>query len=252
MTPLLWLLLCQLPSSLPVYRPDSLVNAASQTNDRFASNSVATLYGVNLSFGTASSVIPADPRPGWRFPDELAGVRLLLGTERLELFYVSPTQINFRLPMGLRGSRNFLQLVRDGVAGPRIEFPIREVAPELFTTPDNWILATRVDGTLVTADKPVRSGETVVFYGTGFGPTIAPAVGLQTSVNWLENPSQFAVVVNGTPLLGVYYVGVTPGFSALYQVNYTFSDAIVETNPEVRVSMRGDLSREGTRIWFTP
>jgi uncharacterized protein (TIGR03437 family) len=251
-TLLAWLLLCQLPSSLPVYHPESLVNSASQTNDRFAPNSVATLYGVNLSFNTAAFSPAPEPRPGWRYPDELGGVRLLLGTERLELFYVSPTQINFRLPVGLRASTNFLQLVRDGVAGPRISFRSRDVAPELFTTPDHWILATRVDGTLVTEDKPVRPGETVVFYGTGFGPTIASSVGLQTSINWLENPSQFVVVVNGEPRLGVYYVGVTPGFSGLYQVNFTFTDAIKETNPEVRVSMRGDHSREGTRIWFMP
>jgi uncharacterized protein (TIGR03437 family) len=245
-----WLWLLQLPSSLPVYREDSLVNAASQSGDRVAPNSVQTLYGVNLSFRTATASVPANARAGWQYPTELGGVRLLMGAERLELFYVSPTQINFRVPL-FRATTTAIELLRDGVAGPRIPVRIREVAPELFTTPDNWLLATRPDGSLVTAEKPAKPGETIVFYGTGFGPTLAPSLGLQTSVNWLDNPFGFSVLVNGEAVLGVYYVGVTPGFSGLYQVNYTLPD-LKEPNPEIRVSSRGDRSREGTRLWVTP
>ncbi len=245
----LWLL--QLPSSLPVYRDDSLVNAASQTGDRFAPNSVLTLYGVNLSFRTSSASRPAEPLAGWLYPSELGGVRLSLGNEWLELFYVSPTQVNFRLPAGLRALNQPLQLQRDGVAGPRLTIRIRDLAPELFTTPDNFILATRPDGSLVTPEKPARPGETVVFYGTGFGPTIASLIGLQTSVNWLKDVAEFAVYVNGEAMPGLYYAGVTPGFSGLYQVNYTLP-AITTRDPEIRVAARGDRSREGTRLWFTP
>ena len=250
MTLFCWLWLLQLPSSLPVYREDSLVNAASQTNDRFAANSVLTLYGTNLSFNTSGVTPPPDRKAGWLYPNELGGVRLVVGTERVELFYVSPTQINFRLPL-FRPANTMLQLIRDGVTGPRIPLRIRDVAPELFTTPDNWILATRPDGSLVTADKPAKPGETVVFYGTGFGSTLASSVGLQTAVNWLEYASEFSVLVNGEPAPGLYYVGVTPGFSALYQVNYTLPEG-KGTNPEIRVSARGDRSREGTRLWVAP
>lgn len=87
---LCWLWLFQLPNSLPVYRMDSLVNAASQTNDRFAPNSVLTLYGVNLSYSTAKFTPPADPKPGWLYPTELGGALLQMGTVLLELFGVRP------------------------------------------------------------------------------------------------------------------------------------------------------------------
>ncbi len=245
----LWLL--QLPSSAPVYNEGSLVNAASQTVDRFAPNSVLTLYGTNLAFGTAVARPPSPPRAGWLYPDQLGGVRLYLGLGFLELIYVSPTQINFRLPAGLRPSNYDIQLLRDSVVGPRFSIRVRDLAPELFTTPDNWILATRPDGSLVTADTPARPGETIVFYGTGFGPTMATSAGLQTTVNWLQHFPEFAVLMNGEPSPGLYYAGVTPGYSALYQVNFTLP-ATETPNPEIRVSARGDRSREGTRLWFKP
>lgn len=251
MTAIFLLCLLQLPSSVPVYREDSLVNAASQTGDRFAANTILTLYGTRLSFNTGSANPPPTARPGWIYPTDIGGVRLSLGTTYVELFYVSPTQVNFRLPAGLLPDNYFLQLVRDGTSGPRIPIRIRDVAPELFTTPENWLLATHADGSLVTADKPARAGETIVFYGSGFGPTIAAATGLQTAVNWLLHRSEFAVWVNGEARPGIYYVGVTPGFSGLYQVNYTLPEGVA-ANPEIRVSARGDRSREGTRLWVTP
>lgn len=251
MTALLWLWLLQLPSSLPVYREDSLVNAASQTGDRFAPNSILTLYGTRLSFQTAAAQPPSPPRMGYLYPNDLGGVRLSLASAFLELFYVSPTQVNLRLPAGLLPGNYFFQLARDGVSGPRFSVRIRAVAPELFTTPENWLLATRPDGSLVTAEKPAKPGETIVFYGTGFGPTLAPATGLQTAVNWLEHRSEFEVLVNSEATPGLYYVGVTPGFSGLYQVNYTLPETIT-ANPEIRVSARGDRSREGTRLWVSP
>ncbi len=227
------------------------MNAASQTGDRFTANSILTLYGTTLSFRNAAASPPSPPRLGWLYPNDLSGVRLSLGSSLLELFFVSSTQVNFRLPAGVVPGNYFFQLARDGVNGPRFSVRIRDVAPELFTTPENWLLATRPDGSLVTAEKPARPGETIVFYGTGFGSTLAPATGMQTAVNWLEHRTEFQVLVNGDSMPGIYYAGVTPGFSGLYQVNYTLPEG-VPVNPEIRVSARGDRSREGTRLWVAP
>ena len=250
-TLLCWLWLLQLPSSAPVYSEASLVNAASQTTDRFAPNSVLTLYGANLAYSTAVARPPSPPRAGWLYPELLGGVRILVGGPFLELLFVSPTQINFRLPAGMRPANYTIQLNRESVLGPPIQIRVRDLAPELFTAPGNWLLATRPDGSLVTAETPARSGETIVFYGTGFGATVAPSTGIQTAVNWLQHFPEFAVLVNGEPSPGLYYAGVTPGYSALYQVNFTLP-AVETANPEIRVSARGDRSREGTRLWFKP
>ena len=250
-TLLCWLWLLQLPSSAPVYSEASLVNAASQTTDRFAPNSVLTLYGANLAYSTAVARPPSPPRAGWLYPELLGGVRILVGVPFLELLFVSPTQINFRLPAGMRPANYTIQLNRESVLGPAIQIRVRDLAPELFTAPGNWLLATRPDGSLVTADTPARPGETIVFYGTGFGATVAPSTGIQTAVNWLQHFPEFAVLVNGEPSPGLYYAGVTPGYSALYQVNFTLP-AVETANPEIRVSARGDRSREGTRLWFKP
>ncbi|MBY0505330.1 MAG: hypothetical protein K2X03_15560 [Bryobacteraceae bacterium] len=230
---LLWLL--QLPSSAPVYREDTIVNAASQTGDRASPNSILTIYGANLTFPTASDV------------------EVRIGEGVGDVLFASPTQINVVVPQNLRAGTFFFQLFRNGAAGPRLQIRLQEQAPELFATPQNWLLATRADGSLITAEAPARPGETIVFYGTGLGPVVAGAAGSRPDINYLLNLSEFEVLVNGEPLPGLYYAGLAPRFRGLYQVNYTLPESRIHgENPEVRVAARGNRSREGTRLFFKP
>jgi len=227
----LWLYLLQLPSTTPFYAEGSLVNAASQTVDRVAPNTILTLYGANL-----------------RFPD--TDVRIYRGGTLLPIFFSSSGQVNFLLPANTVPGQHFIQLGRAGLVGPRIPIRVREQAPELFATPENWLLATRPDGNLITKDNPARPGETIVFYGTGFGPLLEGPFA-KTKISWLEFLTEFNVLLNGEPQPGLYYAGTAPEFEGLYQVNYTLP-AMAEANPEIRVSARGDQSRAGTRLWFRP
>jgi len=229
----LWLYLFQLPSSAPFYTQESLVNAASQTLDRVAPNSILTLYGTNLSFFEGPSL------------------RILRGATRLPIFYISPGQVNFLMPANTAEGLHFIQVTRSGTVGPRISVLVREQAPELFMTPENWLLATRPGGKLITAADPARPGDTIVFYGTGFGPVISTSKGAAGNLDWLEFITEFNVQVNGQPMPGLHFAGGAPTFEGLYQVNYTLP-AIAEENPEIRVSARGDRSRAGTRLWFRP
>ncbi len=240
MKTLFWLCLLQLPSSTPVYREDSVVNAASQTGNRFSPNSILTLYGTNLTFGTLNNPNISG-----------SGVRMVLGGEFLDILFISPTQVNFLIPAATRPANYLIQLVRESVGAPRIPIVLREQSPELFATPENWLLATRSDGSFITGDKPARPGETIVFYGTGFGPVVT--ANRTATVNWLEFASEFRVLLNGEETPGIYYVGITPTYRGLYQVNFTLPEGkLAEANPEIRVAARGDKSRPATRLWFNP
>ncbi len=207
------------------------MNAASQTVNRVAPNTILTLYGLYLMY-----------------PDSDA--RIYRGATLLPIFFSSFGQVNFLLPANTLPGQHFIQLGRAGLVGPRIPIRVREQAPELFSTPENWLLATRPNGNLITADNPARPGETIVFYGTGFGPLLRDLFA-QAKFFWLEFLTEFNVLLNGEPRPGIYYAGTAPNFEGLYQVNYTLP-AIAEANPEIRVSARGDQSRAGTRLWFRP
>src|SRR5690349_5573807 len=78
-------------STAPSYSAASIVNSATSKPDALAPNTIAALYGVNLSYATAAfspkSVV---------MPRELAGVRVFVAGMAAALYFVSPQQINFR------------------------------------------------------------------------------------------------------------------------------------------------------------
>ena len=90
-------------------------------------------------------------------------------------------------------------------------------------------MAVHANGTLVSngsvsgvASAPARPGETIVFYGTGFGPVDPSSVPIagQVVANLAEitNPLKFNI---GTSAAKVAFAGLAPGLVGLYQFNVT-------------------------------
>src|SRR5579863_4276679 len=77
----------------PSYTAQSIVNAATQTVEALAPNTIATLYGMNLAFDTRA-VASSDIVHGV-MPTTLDGVGVWVNSIPCSLFFVSPTQINF-------------------------------------------------------------------------------------------------------------------------------------------------------------
>jgi uncharacterized protein (TIGR03437 family) len=68
------------------------------------------------------------------------------------------------------------------------------------------------------ASRPANPGETVVFYGVGFGPTLPnfAAGTVVTGQNELATPIQF--LFNTTSVTPAYW-GLAPNYTGLYQFN---------------------------------
>src|SRR5437763_1147710 len=81
----------------PSYSLASIVNAASNIPGNLAPNTLATIYGANLSYSTRG-ISSSDIRAG-ALPVVLDGVRVYVGYAPAPLYYVSPTQINFLIPV---------------------------------------------------------------------------------------------------------------------------------------------------------
>lgn len=230
----------------PRYEAAGLVNSASGW-PQFSANTIVTLYGESLSNVTASL------RPGANPPLELGGVRILIDLEPAEMLYVSPTQVNFRMGPRISRSTMNLTLARDGRTGPSLNLPLRPEAPELYAKANGELIATFADGSLITAEKPARPGSVVILYGTGFGLTQRPTNGLAFAADSVADPGRFEIRLEGVLLERglIHYIGLTPGFAGLFQVNLTIPAGTVR-HPEIRIRTPAHESRPDVRLPFLP
>ena len=217
----------------PVYTLASVVNTATGLPDAFAPNSMVTVYGTNLAYGTqaAASGQIALPRM-------LANVQVVVNGGPADLYYVSPGQINFLIPSILVPGPVKFYIVREGVVGPLLTLNLNETAPGLFPMLSGAVIATHANGQLLSAESPAIPNEVVVIYAGGLG-----------RVNPEENPgraslhaapillfSKLIVLLGSRPVDpgNVLYAGITPGFAGLYQINLRLP-ADVGEDPEIRV-----------------
>ena len=228
-------------STSPAYTAASVVNAASNSADALAPNTIATLYGTDLAYDTNQALFKNVN--GSMLPELLSGVRVYVGQYTASLYYISPRQINFVIPDLHPGDMDFYTS-RQGIAGPHVRITLRDVGPGLFQREPGIIAATHADGSIITKDHPAHGGETVVLYGTGLGHTKpVVAVGEFSMVAaQMQRLRDLRVIVGGTTLdtASIHYAGVSPGSPGLYQVNVKLPKQLAP-NPEIRLTI-GDQS----------
>lgn len=179
------------------------------------------------------------------------GVRVLVNNRPAQIYYVSPTQVNFLVPTNLIAGEVTVQLVRDATAGPPVRLRLRDTAPALFLLDPETVVATRADFSLITRENPASPGEEVILWATGLGPTVPPQIygQIPMAASWIARAAEFRVFLDGDPLAAeqISYVGVAPGFAGLYQVNLKLP-AELPPNPEIRVAVGDEISPPGFRL----
>ena len=237
------------PRVAPDYTAASIVNSADNLSGVLAPNTIGTIYGTNLAYGTAALTI--GEVQGGVLPIVLGDseTQVFFGNYPADLYYVSPTQINFLVPpMMLPGPVSF-RVVIDALEGKVIQLKLAPAAPGLFAmVPKNGVtyaIATLVNGSLLTATSPAKPGDIVVLWATGLGITTPPAIygQLPTAAAPLEPGANLAVLLNGVAVesSAIGYAGVAPGFAGLYQINLTLP-ASTAANPEIRLQLDGATS----------
>jgi uncharacterized protein (TIGR03437 family) len=234
----------------PSYSSDSILNGADFAPGPFAPNSFVTIFGTDLSYYTAS--LPHDASMTV-LPYELGNVRVYVNNYSAPLIYVCPTQINLLVPGNLKPGAAALYVVRQGVRGPDATVTLAPTAPQLFATADGVVIAQHADYSLITADSPAIPQETIIVYAAGLGPTQpnpAPGEIPQYPAQTAGSPT---VTLDGSPLQPelIKYAGVTPGSAGVYQINLLLP-ASLGANPEIRVEMAGQASREGVILPAQP
>jgi uncharacterized protein (TIGR03437 family) len=233
-------------AQVPNYTADGIVNGASFAPGPLAPNTIASLFGTNLSWST-KAVGPSDI-VGNELPKKMGSVQVFIAGYPAHLYYVSPVQVNLLIPSFLRPGVVELWLVRDGMVGPVVEFTLQDAAPALFQTYDGLPVATHLDGSLITKDAPAGPNEIITLYANGLGciEHAGDDGTLPASAEWLCRMDQFSVWIGGAPIDSrlIWYAGVAPGFAGLYQVNVQMP-AQLPADPELRMAVGGSLSATG-------
>jgi uncharacterized protein (TIGR03437 family) len=227
-------------ASRPLTEAGGIVNAASFSAERLAPGSLITIFGTELSDGTASP--QAAP-----LPTTLANTRVELGGRELPLFYSSPRQVNAQVPYDLRADSD-LQLVVS--RGPRQSPPetviVTSAQPAVFTVQQSGggqgVILGPDQVTLADSNRPVRAGDAIVIYCTGLGttnPPVAPGVPAPAAPGYARVQLPISVIIGGRNA-ELLYAGLAPGFAGLYQVNAVVPSGVRASNAvEVRIQAAG-------------
>jgi len=192
----------------------SVANAASFVL-QVSPGSLATVFGNGSVL--ANTTITGFPMP---LPLSSNGTSVTMNGIACPLLYLSPTQINVQVPVELQPGTATVVVNNNGVIYTTT-VPVVAASPGIFTSD---YVATAIlqdaNGVLLTQNNPAKRGQVVVMYAAGIGP-VSPAVATNrvAGVPLSKATSTYSVTVNDTPAQ-VDFVGLTPGFVGLGQINF--------------------------------
>ena len=204
------------------FYPTMRAQSAASYFFRYAPGMLASLFNQGTAmFGSQmaqSSTLP--------LPTSLGGVQVLVGGVAAPLLYVSPTQINFQIPMATALGNVEFDVVQAGTGQILTSglFDVQATSPALFTTNDSGIgqvAALNPDGTVNSATNPIKAGQNIQLYGTGQGVVAgAPPDGSPTTepTPTAETPS---VYINGPDFLTpsqIQYSGLAVGYVGVWEI----------------------------------
>lgn len=212
------------------------------------------IYGTDLAPAPGRAWAGSDFSNG-NAPTSLDGVSVTVGGFPAFVSYISPSQINVQLPDRLPTGGPVPITIRRGdtsnSAGTLLIRPLMPglLAPAAFKVGDTqYVVAQRPNGALVgngriegVPNAPAVPGETLIFYGTGFGqlsPSTTPVAGrIAEGITRVANPVEFRI--GGLPA-SVAYSGLAPGLVGVYQFNVVVPAGAASGDQRVEVTVAAD------------
>jgi uncharacterized protein (TIGR03437 family) len=217
-------------SSVPVI---SSVSASTEGQSLIAPNTWVSVYGSNFQpanfTDTWTNLIKASSTGA--LPTVLDGLSVMVGGQAAYVAYVSATQINVLTPNIGFGP---LQVTVTNTAGTSnaVTITSQQDVPGFFEWPNNQPVATHQDysdavanGTFAgVTDVPAAPGETIILWGSGFGPTSPTnpfGVAIPTTPTY-QTTGNVTVTINGAPATVYQSLAfLTAGNAGLFQLGVT-------------------------------
>ncbi len=230
----------------PLINAGGVVNGASYAaNASVTPGSIGTVFGQRLSANTATAqTLPLQTT--------LGGTQVFLnGTTgtgiACPLFYVSPTQINFQMPVESTASTATITVVSGGIAGPPITVPTGSIYPAIFTTNGGGTgpaAALNANFSANGSTNPAAAGSGVSLFVTGLGatnPAVATGQAGASAAPLNQTVAAVTVTINGVSVTPSFS-GLAPGFVGLYQLNVTIPQGTASGQANVQVLANGVTS----------
>ena len=195
-----------------------------------AAGSWVEIYGANLAGSTREW--EARDFTGSTAPTVLDGVSVTVNGVAAYISYISPSQINMQIPDVPVIGPVAVVVRSQGVAGAGAALVLNArqpglLAPSAFNVGGKqYVVAVHSssgafvgNGTVANVPAaPAVAGETLVFYGIGFGPVQPAAAAGQTAGGLTGLTTPFTMTIGGAAA-NVNYAGLAPGVVGLYQFN---------------------------------
>ena len=213
----------------PAIDSGGVVNGATFAGG-IASGSWVTIFGSNLAPAGVARAWRAEEIVDGKLPTTLEGTQVRINGKAAAIAYVSETQLNVQAPEDTSLGSVPVEISTSNGTGDTVTADLRAAAPGFFRfTPDSsrYAAAVHTTGVLAApagyfgstiASAPAQPGETLLLYGTGFGPTDpeVPAGQTVSAAAPLAAGSNLSIRIGGIAA-NVRFAGLSaPG---LYQFN---------------------------------
>lgn len=201
-----------------------------------------TITGRGLS-STTRTWVATDIVDG-RLPESLDGVSVRINNQPAPVYYVSPNQINVLAPDSTVEGNVAVTVTNATGTSDAVSTTFSRLMPSLFTFPGEYAAAVKADGNLSgpaglisgVTTVPARPGESIMLFGTGFGPT-TPAIQPGMAVTEPAQTSTPVTVRIDAQDAVVSYAGLTS--AGLYQLNVNVPDNLADGDYPVTAEVGG-------------
>jgi uncharacterized protein (TIGR03437 family) len=246
-------------SGAPAIRPNAGVVTATAYggSNAVAPGSWMEIYGSNLASNTRQWAGP-DFR-GNAAPTTLDGTTVTINGQPAFVFYISPGQVNAQVPSTVAPGPAQVVVTNGSRSTPAATVQVNAIEPGVLAlTAGATQYAVGILPDLTYALPPgavsgvggrqAKPGETIVFYGVGFGPvkTLTGGISLAagevvTQANRIDAP--LTITFGGTPAT-VTYAGLATTFVGLYQFNVVVPAVPDSDTVPVTFSLNGTPIRQ--------
>ncbi len=209
------------------------------------------IYGQLLG-GTTRGWATADFKNG-NAPTQLDSVTVTVGGKNAYVNFVSPTQVNVEVSPSVPSGSQPIVVTYNGQASDAAYIDVAPLAAGILAPSSFYVdgkqyaAATHASGAFISNGKiagvpnaPAQPGETVIFYGTGFGPVTPNSViyagGTASSAAKITAQVQFTI--GGVPAL-VSFAGLVQGLVGVYQFNVVVPPAAPAGDLSVGITVNG-------------
>jgi uncharacterized protein (TIGR03437 family) len=207
-----------------------------------------------VRFGEETKSFDELPQPV-PLPREIADIQVLVDDAPVPLYFVSPGQINFLMPMGAPSSGTVeVQVVRrsSGQILAAGSIQMAPATPGLFTetaTGSGQVRALNQDNTINSPTSAIPRGQVIQLFGTGQGfVRDAPSDG-QPSSGLKPTDDRPEVVIGAAfvPPDHIQYSGLAPDLIGVWQINVKIPDSTAPGNQvPVAIQFKSIPSTQGT------